>query len=122
MPDYVRERFVGGVHHGGHDGDGRSLRYFEWTFDPDPSDTTYTIDFVILLREGNAPVRVEHDLHVNGLFSRQEWFECLDEAGFAMPRMVEDPYNRELFCGRRGSQENSSPNGRGIFLNAKPLP
>ena len=40
MPDFVRERFRLRVHHGGHDGEGRSLRYLEWTFDPDPSDTT----------------------------------------------------------------------------------
>jgi len=101
MPDYVRERFVSGVHHGGHDGDGRSMRYFEWTFDPDPSDSTYTIDFVLLLREGNSPVRVEHDHHVNGLFSREEWLQCLREAGFTSPRMIEDPYNREVFVAQR---------------------
>ena len=97
MPDYVRETFVSGVHHGGHDGDGRSLRYFEWTFDPDPSDTTHTVDFVLLLREGNSPVRVEHDHHVNGLFSREEWMQFLGEAGFKEARMVEDPYSREVF-------------------------
>ena len=97
MPDYVRETFVFGVHHGGHDGDGRSLRYFEWTFDPDPSDTTYTIDFVLLLREGNGPVRVEHDVHINGLFSRSEWLDCLRVAGFHSSRMIEDPYGREVF-------------------------
>jgi SAM-dependent methyltransferase len=100
MPDYVRERFVTGVHHGGHNGDGRSLRYFEWTFDPDPADTTYTVDFVLLLREGNSPVHVEHDHHVNGLFSREEWLECLWEAGFTAPRMVEDPYGREVFVAK----------------------
>jgi len=97
MPDYVRERFVSGVHHGGHDGDGRSLRYFEWTFDPDPSDNTYTVDFVLLLREGNGPVHVEHDQHVNGLFSRDEWLQCMRDAGFHAPRMVEDPFGREVF-------------------------
>jgi SAM-dependent methyltransferase len=100
MPDYVSERFVSGVHHGGHDGNGRSLRYFEWTFDPDPADRTYTIDFVIMLREGNSPVRVEHDHHVNGLFLRDEWIELLRKAGFAEARMVEDPYGREVFVGR----------------------
>ena len=97
MPDYVRETFVSGVHHGGHDGDGRSLRYFEWTFDPDPSDTTHTVDFVLLLREGTSPVRVEHDHHVNGLFSRGEWLDWLREAGFRSSRMVVDPYGREVF-------------------------
>jgi SAM-dependent methyltransferase len=97
MPDYVRETLVSGVHHGGHDGEGRSLRYFEWTFDPDTSDTTYTVDFVLLLREGNSPVRVEHDHHVNGLFPRSEWLDCFPEAGFRSSRMVVDPYGREVF-------------------------
>jgi SAM-dependent methyltransferase len=100
MPDYVRETFRPGVHHGGHDsdaGDGRSLRFFEWTYDPDPSDNTYTIDFVLLLREGSAPVQVEHDLHVNGLFSRDEWLQCLKEAGFHNNRALKDPYDREVF-------------------------
>jgi len=101
MPDYVKERFISGVHHGGHDGDGRSLRFFEWTFDPDPADRTYTVDFVIMLREGNSPVHVEHDHHVNGLFSRDEWIELLRKAGFAEARMVEDPYGREVFVARR---------------------
>jgi hypothetical protein len=97
MPDYVRETFVSGVHHGGHDGAGRSLRYFEWTIDPDPSDTTHTVDFVLLLREGNSPVRVEHDHHVNGLFPRAEWLDCLRESGFRSSRMIVDPYGREVF-------------------------
>ena len=101
MPDFVRERFRPSIHHGGHDshdGGGRSLRYMEWTFDPDPSDTTYTNDFVYMLREGNGPVRVEHDTHVNGIFSRNEWLNCFREVGFNA-RLVEDPYDREVFTG-----------------------
>jgi hypothetical protein len=70
----------------------------EWTFDPDPSDTTYTVDFVYLLREGTSPVRVEHDTHVHGLFSREEWLKWMREVGF-VPRMTEDPYEREVFVG-----------------------
>lgn len=97
MPDYVKERFVTGVHHGGQDGDGRSLRCFEWTFDPDPSDDTYSVDFVLMLREGNGPVRVEHDHHDCGVFSRNTWLDCLTAAGFHAPRMMEDPYGREVF-------------------------
>src|SRR5262245_38206353 len=56
MPDVVRENFVSLTTHGGHDGEGRSIRYIEWTFDPDPSDTTYTVDFAYLLREKRKPV------------------------------------------------------------------
>jgi SAM-dependent methyltransferase len=96
MPDFVRERFKSSVHHGGHDGEGRSLRYLEWIFDSDPADTIYTNDFVYMLREGKGPVRVEHDTHVMGLFSREDWLGKLREAGFEA-RMLEDPYEREVF-------------------------
>jgi trans-aconitate methyltransferase len=102
MPDAVREGFQSAVHHGGHDGDGRSIRYLEWAYDSDPSDNTYTVDFAIMLREGNGPVRVEHDTLRMGLFSRQEWLDWLREVGFD-PRSIEDPYGREVFVGRRPS-------------------
>jgi len=100
MPDAVKERFRPSVHHGGHDGETRSLRYFEWTFDPDPSDTSYTVDFCYLLREGNGPVKVDHETHVLGLFSRDQWLLGLRDAGFDA-RMIEDPYEREVFVGVR---------------------
>jgi trans-aconitate methyltransferase len=109
MPDFVRERFRAGVHQGGHDGERRSLRYLEWTFDPDPSDTTYTVDFVYMLREGTLPVRVEHDTHLHGLFSREEWFTWMHKVGFET-RMIEDPYEREVFVGVR-----NLPSAPGIF-------
>src|SRR5262245_29680910 len=94
MPDFVKETFVNCVHHGGHDDDSRSLRYFEWTFDPDPSDATYTVDFVYMLREPAIPLRIEHDLHLYGLFSCDVWTRLLGESGFA-PTITEDPYGRQ---------------------------
>ena len=100
MPDNVRERFQTGIHHGGHDGEGRSLRYIEWTFDSDPSDNSYEVDFACLLREGNGPVRVQHDSHIMGLFSRNEWLSLLTSAGFR-PHLLEDPYQREIFVGQK---------------------
>ena len=104
MPDAVREGFRPAVHHGGHDGDGRSLRYLEWAYDRDPSDTTYTVDFAFMLREGNGPVRVEHDTLTMGLFSREHWLQWLREVGFSA-RMVEDPYGREVFVGARADAQ-----------------
>ena len=68
--------------HGGHDGQDRALRYLEWTWDPDPSDSTYTVDFAYLLRERSGSVRVEQDRHVLGLFTRAEWLRYLGEVGF----------------------------------------
>jgi SAM-dependent methyltransferase len=81
-PDYVRETFRPSTDHGGHDGAHRSLRYLEWTWDPDPSDTTYTVDYAYLLRERDGAVHVEHDRHFEGLFAQADWLRLLAEVGF----------------------------------------
>jgi len=81
-PDFVRERFRASTDHGGHDGESRSLRYLEWTWDPDPKDTTYVVDFAYLLREQDGSVRVERDRHIGGLFARADWVRLLSEIGF----------------------------------------
>ena len=99
FPDVVRETFVSLTTHGGHDSEERSIRYFEWTFDPDPSDTTYTVDFVYLMREPcRAPVRVESETHVFGIFTRNDWLRLLSDVGFSA-RMQPDPWGREIFVG-----------------------
>lgn len=100
MPDSVRERFQPAVHHGGHDADGRSIRYLEWAFDADPGDTTYTVDFAYMLRDGDGPLRVERDTLVMGLFSREQWLTWLRDVGFD-PRVIEDSCGREVFVGVR---------------------
>jgi hypothetical protein len=100
VPDYVRETFEPSTEHGGNDGDGRALRYLEWTYDPDDTDTTYTVDYVYLLRDGNQPTQVEHDRHINGLFPRDEWLRLLREVGFE-PEIIRDHYDRDLFLARR---------------------
>ncbi len=81
-PDCVRETFRPSTDHGGHDGERRALRYLEWTWDPDPSDTHYRTDFALLLRDESGRVRAEDDHHILGLFSRSEWLGLMAEAGF----------------------------------------
>src|SRR5437867_4296656 len=106
-PDHIREKFSSSTDHGGHDGaGGRALRYLEWTYDPDPEDSTYTVDFEYLLREADGTVRVEQDRHVEGLFSRRTWLRLLDEAGFeaqALPfeHSEEEPGSMEVFLAKR---------------------
>ena len=100
MPDVVRETFVSLTTHGGHDGKGRSIRYIEWTFDVDPTDTVYTVDFAYLLREGSEPLRVVHDHHVFGIFPRDIWLSLLRDVGFD-PKVVADPWGREVFVARK---------------------
>lgn len=99
-PDCVRESFRPGTDDGGSDGNGRAVRYLEWTHDPDPSDTTVTVDYAILLCDETGATRVVHDRHVEGLFPRATWRSRLEEAGFAVT-VVADPWGRDLFVGRR---------------------
>lgn len=100
VPDCVRETFVEDTRHGGHDGgDGRSLRYLEWTYDPNPADTTYRTDFAIVLRDRGGDTRFVHDSHLEGLFPRGEWMRLLRETGFA-PSITIDKWGRELFVAK----------------------
>jgi SAM-dependent methyltransferase len=82
VPDFVRETWRAATDHGGHNGDDRALRYLDWTWDPDPLDTTYLVDFAYLLRHADGSTTVERDRHVEGLFARAEWLRWLEDAGF----------------------------------------
>jgi len=107
VPDYVQETFEPSTDHGGTDGsndgsnDGMSaLRYLEWVYDPDSTDTTYIIDYAYLLRESNGQTRVVHDRHICGLFPRTKWLNLLREVGF-QPEIIRDDYGRDIFVARR---------------------
>jgi SAM-dependent methyltransferase len=105
-PDHLREHFRTGTDYGGHDGNDRAARFLEWTWDPDPLDTTYTVDYAYLLREADGSVRVEHDRHVEGLFPRATWLRLLEETGFAATAVpVEhselEPGSYEVFVATR---------------------
>jgi SAM-dependent methyltransferase len=104
-PDHVRETFRGGTDHGGADGGSRGVRFLEWSWDPDPDDETYTVDYAIVLRDGEA-VTVEHDRHVEGLFARDAWLQTLADVGFEARSVAFDhselePGTYEVFIGTR---------------------
>jgi len=104
-PDHLRETFRESTAHGGSNGEQGALRYLEWTHDPDPDDATYTVDYAYLLRDPEGNVRVEHDRHIEGLFSRQLWLRLMTEAGFE-PQVIAFPQSThgaplELFVGRK---------------------
>jgi len=107
-PDHTRESFEPGVDHGGCDRDGRSLRFFEWTWDPDPADTEVRAEMVYLFREGTGEVRCRHDTHRYGLFARGEWLKLLREAGF----------EASAIAGESGETGESAPL---IFLGRREL-
>ena len=80
-PTYVRETFRPETSHGGHDRMLRSMRYLEWTRDPDPNDANIVTDLAYILSDA-AGVRVEYDRHVLGLFPRATWVALLAKQGF----------------------------------------
>ena len=96
VPDEVRESFVPSTDHGGSD----SVRYVQWTTDPDPSDTTILVDFGFLLRDEQGAVRVVHERHTHGLFARSVWLKLLRKVGFK-PTVVRDDHIRDMFLARR---------------------
>jgi hypothetical protein len=104
--DNTRETFRSTTSHGGHDAGARSLRYLEYAWDPDPSDSTYTTDMVYLLRDETGQIRIEHDQHILGLFAREVWLRIIGEAGFeaaAIP-FIHSEFESgacEVFIGRK---------------------
>jgi SAM-dependent methyltransferase len=102
VPDFVRETFVENTDHGGNDTTRGSVRFLQWTTDPDSRDTTYVVDFAILIRDAESQTRLVHDRHTYGLFPRATWRRLLREAGFELRSVqLPDGFGRDLFAGRR---------------------
>lgn len=106
VPDDTVETFEPGTDHGGHDSpDGRGVRYLEWTWDPDPSDTWVATEYAFLLREGPEKVRLVHETHHTGLFARAEWLRLLTAEGFTAQVVPEETTEerapRDIFVARR---------------------
>jgi SAM-dependent methyltransferase len=99
-PDFTRETFAPAVGDGGEDGGGRSLRFIEWTWDPDPDDTTFEVAYTFFLRDADGATRIEDDRHREGLFAEATWLRLMDQAGLDA-RAVEDPWRERIFTGRR---------------------
>jgi SAM-dependent methyltransferase len=105
-PDDTTESYQPSTDHGGNDGtDGRAVRYLEWWDAPAPGSSVVRVDYVFVLRQPGRPDRVVHDVHHNGLFSRDVWLGTLRAAGFdpwpVTEVTAEDRRPRELFLGRR---------------------
>ena len=101
IPDHVEESFEPRTGHGGHDTEGRCMRYLEWETRGEGS-TTIT-DYAFLLREADGSMRVVHDRHVCGLFPRDTWVDLLGETGFEV-EVVPEPYDRVCFVAKKPLQ------------------
>lgn len=113
QPDFVAETFEPGTETGGSDAGGRGLRYLEWRWIPDDAREAYLTDMAYVLRDAAGDVRLLHDRHAMGLFSRDVWLELIAAAGFeplAVPfahSSFTDP-GHQLFLGLR------RPKGGGV--------
>ena len=105
-PDALKETSAPSTEHAAHDRATRGMRYLEWSWDPDPSDDTAIADYAYVLREADGTVRVVHDRHVEGLFSRDTWRRLLTGVGFT-PTVVPfdhselEPGTYELFLAKK---------------------
>ncbi|HEY7470119.1 MAG TPA: class I SAM-dependent methyltransferase [Acidimicrobiia bacterium] len=100
-PDFTLESYEPTAsHEGTDDASGRGVRFLEWVWDPDPSDTQVRVDYVYALRDETGQVEVVHDPHQVGLFPRATWLSLLESAGFSADSVI-DPDDREIFLGLR---------------------
>ncbi|MFZ4825994.1 MAG: class I SAM-dependent methyltransferase [Phototrophicaceae bacterium] len=106
-PDHVRESFEPSTEHGGEDGeDGQALRYLEWAYDPDESDSIYLTDYIIVTHEAGQPTQVIADQHTLGLFPLSDWLRVMGEVGFEA-HYVLDSYERHIFVGQKPSPKEA---------------
>ena len=56
------------------------------SWDPDPHDTSYIMDMVYLLKDGEK-VSCRSDRHILGLFSEKTWLSVIENVGF-IPRVI----------------------------------
>lgn len=62
------------------------ITFIENVYDPDPTDTTYEVTFVYLIRRGGR-LDIETDRHVCGIFGLETWHSLLSEVGFEVRQM-----------------------------------
>lgn len=103
-PDCFRETFHEGAQLIEGSDRRRHLKCIEWSWDPDPNDSTYTVDYALLLRENNAPAVSFHDVHTAGLFPRATWTGLLSSVGYEVeiiPGVEDDTQTLEVLLCRR---------------------
>jgi SAM-dependent methyltransferase len=89
-PDWFRESFTDPDVSSGTNTDGKvSFTQIEYTYDPDPSDTTIESLMWYVIRDADG-LRVEQDVHILGLFPLATWERLITEAGFEFERIPYD--------------------------------
>lgn len=88
-PDEVSETFEPGTNSGGSDGEGESVRYLEWSWQPDGQPERTVVDYVVVHRRGDEPAQVHVDRHHHGLFPAAVWRAAFERQGFIVEQLDE---------------------------------
>ncbi|MGH2759605.1 MAG: class I SAM-dependent methyltransferase [Actinomycetota bacterium] len=100
VPDETAENFRPGTDHGGHDGDGRAMRYLEWHT---PASGTAAQTLMVYVMRDGEDITVEHEVWAYGLFPRDTWLRLIAGAGLeplALPYPLSDfEVPHEIFAG-----------------------
>ncbi len=102
-PTYLKETFADNeVADDGTTVNGDQLTYFTYVHDPDPSDTTFEMILLYLIRNlTTRKVELIEDRHTLGLFPYETWTTLMEQAGFTVQSI--DPTEDaawELFLGK----------------------
>jgi SAM-dependent methyltransferase len=111
-PDCLRETFREHTElYTGEQGS-RALRCLEWTWDPDPVDDTYSVEYAFLMRDG-ATVKAAHDRHTEGLFTRDTWTHVLENVGYLVEPLRrplgDGEFDQVFLCRRPAGAATSRP-------------
>jgi trans-aconitate methyltransferase len=81
VPDDLAETYQPSISDGGHEFGGRSLQYTQEHGPLAPGSTVVETRFTYTLRDATGAVRVEEDVHLNGVFSESTWLTLMRGAG-----------------------------------------
>ncbi len=88
-----------------HTRDDLEVTLVENLYDPDPSDSTYEMLFIYIIRQ-NGRLTIEADRHTAGIFSLQTWHRLFKETGFQTNEHRFEADSNPYFIGlKSGSQE-----------------
>ena len=103
VPDDIAETYRPSTSDGGHSFAGRSLRYTMTHGPLQPGSTVVETRFSYTLTDATGGVRVEDDVHLNGVFPIATWIALIERAGLeplALPYVhSEVEHEMKMFAG-----------------------
>lgn len=70
------------------------MRFLEWSYAPDPSDTHGVTVYSFIVREADGTVTTHSETHAFGVFREATWTRLLESAGF-VPEVVMEQTEEE---------------------------